>query len=332
MVKAPGVVTGRYGTIGEVFYEVVDFWPLNTTLWVSNYHGNDRRFVYYLLQRIDYATHSGKSGVPGVNRNDLHSELIRLPASITEQRLIATALADTDDLIRSLAKAIAKKLAVKQGLMQELLSGRTRLPGFASAWGYSTIGALARTVGGSTPSTRVPTYWGGDIPWFTPAEIDASGSGLVSKSERTITRDGLMNSGASLLPAGTVLVTSRASIGNTAVAAVPVTTNQGFASLVPNSPKSTWFLYYWIQQNKSELESRSAGSTFLEISARKVAAIRIEMPSVDEQEAIGRVLQDADAAIAAVQRRLEATRAIKQGMMQELLTGRTRLTVKEDAA
>src|SRR5690554_4841964 len=72
MVKAPGVVTGRYGTIGEVFFEDTDFWPLNTTLWVSDFHGNDERFIYYMLNRVDYATHSGKSGVPGVNRNDLH--------------------------------------------------------------------------------------------------------------------------------------------------------------------------------------------------------------------------------------------------------------------
>lgn len=86
MVKGPGVVTGRYGTVGEVFYEDIDFWPLNTTLWVSNFHGNDERFVYYLLRRVNFATHSGKSGVPGVNRNDLHTETVSVPDSVAEQR------------------------------------------------------------------------------------------------------------------------------------------------------------------------------------------------------------------------------------------------------
>src|SRR5262249_27171759 len=158
-----------------------------------------------------------------------------------------------------------------QGMMQQLLAGKTRLPGFSGKWVDASVGALARVTGGGTPSTRVPAYWGGMIPWFTPAEIDASGAGPVAHSERSNTPEGLANSSATLLPAGSVLVTSRASIANCAVADVPVTTNQGFASMIPKDPRSTWFLYYWIQQNRSELESRAAGSTFLEISASKVA-------------------------------------------------------------
>ena len=142
MVKAPGVVTGRYGTIGEVFFEHVDFWPLNTTLWVSNFHGNDERFVYYMLNRVDYATHSGKSGVPGVNRNDLHRETVSVPDSSAEQRAIARALSDADLLITELERLIAKKQAIKQGLLQQLLTGRTRLPGFTDSWRIVTLGEL----------------------------------------------------------------------------------------------------------------------------------------------------------------------------------------------
>ena len=78
-VKAPGVVTGRYGTIGEVFFVRDDFWPLNTTLYVRNFHGNSPLFVSYLLRTIDFHTHSGKRGVPGVNRNDLHEIAVALP-------------------------------------------------------------------------------------------------------------------------------------------------------------------------------------------------------------------------------------------------------------
>lgn len=331
-VKAPGVVTGRYGTIGEVFFEDVDFWPLNTTLWVSNFHGNDERFIYYMLQRVDYVTHSGKSGVPGVNRNDLHGEIVSLPDSPVEQRAIALALSDVDDLIARLEQAAVKRQAIKQGMMQQLLTGRTRLPGFGGEWPELTVGALARVAGGGTPSTRVSSYWNGDIPWFTPAEIRPEGSGLVSSSERTITPEGLASSSATLLPAGSVLVTSRASIGNCAVAAVPATTNQGFTSLIPADGRSTWFLYYWVQQNRSEFESRSAGSTFLEISASKVAAIPVGHPSLPEQEAIGRVLRDADRELDGLKLRLAKARAIKEGMMQQLLAGRTRLPVKDAAA
>lgn len=288
----------------------------------------DPRYLGHYLQTKRYwnwiQSESMRSGQPGINARQLASMPIAVPP-IDVQRSIAGQLDDVDRTARSIELLIQKKRDIMQGLMQELLTGRTRVPGFTGEWDESTIRSLARAVGGSTPSTRVPAYWGGEIPWFTPAEIAASGSGLVSKSERSITREGLASSGANLLPAGAVLVTSRASIGHTAVAAVPVATNQGFASLVPNSPRSTWFLYYWIQQNKAELESRSAGSTFLEISARKVGAIPIGAPSLDEQDAIGHVLQDADAEIEALERRLEVTRAVKRGMMQELLTGKTRL-------
>lgn len=254
----------------------------------------------------------------------INNLIIPLPP-IKRQTETADVLDEVDSLITSTERLIAKKRAIKQGMMQQLLTGVTRMPGFAAAWTDATIGSLARVTGGGTPSTRVPTYWGGDIPWFTPAEIQSDGAGVVARSARTITSDGLVNSAASLLPAGTVLVTSRASIAHCAVAAVPVATNQGFASMIPQDNRSTWFLYYWIQQHKAELESRAAGSTFLEISARKVASIPMRHPALDEQQAIGEALRDADLELDALRLRLSKMRSIKQGMMQELLTGRTRI-------
>jgi type I restriction enzyme, S subunit len=97
--QAPGVVTGRYGTIGQVFYIEEDYWPHNTTLFIKDFHGNDPLFVSYLLRTIDFHSHSGKSGVPGVNRNDLHALRVRIPPTIDEQRSIATALSDMDELL-----------------------------------------------------------------------------------------------------------------------------------------------------------------------------------------------------------------------------------------
>jgi type I restriction enzyme S subunit len=106
-VKAPGVVTGRYGTIGMVFFVSREFWPLNTTLYVRDFHGNDPLFVSYLLRTIDFHTHSGKSGVPGVNRNDLHEIVVRLPSTKAEQESIAEALSDADALIESSERLLA---------------------------------------------------------------------------------------------------------------------------------------------------------------------------------------------------------------------------------
>src|SRR6266568_6231009 len=126
-VLGPGVVTGRYGTIGQVFYVTRDFWPLNTTLYIKDFKGNDPLFISFLLRTIDYHSYSGKSGVPGVNRNDLHEIALSLP-SLPEQRAIAATLSDVDALIMSLDRLIAKKRDIKQATMQQLLTGKTRLP------------------------------------------------------------------------------------------------------------------------------------------------------------------------------------------------------------
>ena len=142
-VKAPGVVTGRYGTIGEVFFVREDFWPLNTTLYVRDFHGNDPLFVSYLLRTIDFHTHSGKSGVPGVNRNDLHEIVVDLPTTKAEQDIIAEALSDADALIESLEQLLVKKRQLKQATMQELLTGKKRLPGFCGEWRVTQLGNVA---------------------------------------------------------------------------------------------------------------------------------------------------------------------------------------------
>ncbi len=134
MVDPIGVVTGRYGTIGELFLISEPFWPLNTTLYVRDFHGNDPHFVYYLLQTFDFTSFSGKSGVPGVNRNDLHVETVVLPSDLPEQRAIAAALSDVDALLDGLETLIAKKRNLRQAVMQQLLTGLTRLPGFSGEW------------------------------------------------------------------------------------------------------------------------------------------------------------------------------------------------------
>jgi len=171
-VKAPGVVTGRYGTIGKVFFVHHDFWPLNTTLYVREFHGNDPLFVSYLLRTIDFHTHSGKSGVPGVNRNDLHEIVVPLPPTKVEQEPIAEALSDTDALIESLEQLLTKKHHIKQGAMQELLTGKKRLPGFEIKPGYQ-----------QTEVGVIPEEWEVE----SVEQISAVGRGRVI-SHREITR------------------------------------------------------------------------------------------------------------------------------------------------
>jgi type I restriction enzyme, S subunit len=126
-VKGPGVVTGRSGTIGSVIFVDQDFWPHNTSLWVTSFKDNDPRFVYYLYKRIGLERFATGSGVPTLNRNDVHAFKVKIPAIKTEQSAIAAILSNMDAEIAALEAKLTKARQLKQGMMQELLTGRIRL-------------------------------------------------------------------------------------------------------------------------------------------------------------------------------------------------------------
>lgn len=259
-----------------------------------------------------------------ISAKALAEVIIPLPP-LPEQRAIAAALSDVDALLDGLDRLIAKKRDLKQAAMQQLLSGQTRLPGFTGAWEVKRLGELADIVSGGTPRTNEPSYWNGEIKWCTPTDITRDHSKYLTETERTISRSGLRNSGAVLLPVGALLLCSRATIGELKIATEPVCTNQGFKSLVCRACTSNEFLYYRLRAMKQQMIERAFGSTFLEISQRNVSALELAMPTLAEQTAIAAVLSDMDAELAALEARHEKTRLLKQGMMQELLTGRTRL-------
>ena len=127
MVKAPGVVTGRSGTIGNVHFVDQDFWPHNTTLWVTDFKGNDPKFVFYFLTSVGLERFGTGSGVPTLNRNDVHEYRVTVLSSLAEQTAIAEVLAEMDAELAALAQRRTKTRALKQAMMQELLTGKTRL-------------------------------------------------------------------------------------------------------------------------------------------------------------------------------------------------------------
>ena len=126
-VKGPGVVTGRSGTIGTVTFVKQNFWPHNTSLWVTTFKGNDPKFVFYFYTTIGLERFATGSGVPTLNRNDVHAFKVKIPPSTVEQASIASILTDMDTEIAALEEKLTKARQLKQGMMQELLTGRVRL-------------------------------------------------------------------------------------------------------------------------------------------------------------------------------------------------------------
>ncbi|MBS4060373.1 MAG: restriction endonuclease subunit S [Bacteroidetes bacterium] len=245
--------------------------------------------------------------------------------ALAEQEAIAAALSDVDALIESLEQLLAKKRQVKQGAMQELLSGKRRLPGFSGVWAVKRLGDIAEIVSGGTPSTRIREYWDGDIDWCTPTDITGTEGKYLFHTEKRITEEGLKKSSANLLPKGTLLLCSRATIGEVRIATKTVCTNQGFKSLICSDQVYNEFLYYVILTLKPKLLEKGIGSTFLEISKKDTASVEIDLPPFEEQTAIAEILSEMDAEIAALDAKLSKARRVKEGMMQELLTGRVRL-------
>lgn len=236
-----------------------------------------------------------------------------------------------DALLDGLDGLIAKKRAIKQAAMQQLLTGQTRLPGFSGEWKVRRLGDLADIRSGGTPSTGDAAAWDGMIPWCTPTDITAlEGRKYLTTTNRAITEHGLSTSSAELIPACSIVMTSRATIGECAINTVPVTTNQGFKNLVPHDSVNVEFLYYLLSTQTQGLIGLSAGSTFLEIGKTQLRQYEVKLPAKKgEQTAIATVLSDMDAEITALETRRAKTRALKQAMMQELLTGRTRLVMPD---
>ena len=164
-------------------------------------------------------------------------------------------------------------------------------------WAETTLGEVATIVGGGTPSTVETTFWGSDVVWLTPTEVVANEGRVIRASRRMLTEAGLRASSATLLPEGSVLLTTRATIGATALAGVPLATNQGFQSLVPSDHALARFLMYWCQANKTEFLARAGGNTFKEISRANVRNVRLLLPPLPEQRRIVDLLDAVDAAI-----------------------------------
>ena len=190
-----------------------------------------------------------------------------------------------------------------------------RFPEFSGEWNKYTINDLATVVGGGTPDTTVKSYWGGDIQWFTPSEIGKNK--YVDFSKRTITRDGLDNSSAKLLPLHTILLSSRATVGECSIASNECTTNQGFQSLIAKQCNID-FLYYLIQTKKKDLIRNACGSTFLEISANEIRKIKVAVPVQNEQEQIAKLLSLIDERIATQNKIIEDLKKLKSAISERL--------------
>lgn len=243
--------------------------------------------------------------------------------TLPEQHRIASALTSIDNLISSLGKLIEKKKNIKQGAMQQLLTGKTRLKGFSERWVYRKISEIATTSSGGTPSRSIPSYYYGDIKWFTTTELKDN---YLYDSVEHITREALNNSSAKMFSANTILMAMYgATIGKLGVLKEPSTSNQACCAIKCNDIVEI-FLFYILLYNRKSIIEKGCGAGQPNISQAIVNELSFLVPPCEkEQQAIANILSKMDNEITALEAKKAKYEAIKQGMMQQLLTGKIRL-------
>jgi type I restriction enzyme S subunit len=304
--KAPGVVIGRYGTLGEVHYITEDYWPLNTSLYVRDFKGNDPKFISYFLRSLDFGAYSDKAAVPGLNRNDLHTAVVHVPP-VAEQRWIAGILGALDDKIElnrrmsqtleSTARALFKSWFVDFDPVRAKAEGRD--PGLPNeiadlfpesfqdseegatptGWLTKAFTETVEVIGGGTPKTGVPEFWDGEIPWFSVADAPSDSDVWVVATAKKITAAGVESSSTRIVPTGTTIVTARGTVGRVALVGVPMAMNQSCYGLQSKTPGHELFTYFSTRHLVSTLQQHAHGSVFATITRDTLGGVSAVVPS-----------------------------------------------------
>ncbi|MFT8742623.1 restriction endonuclease subunit S [Lentilactobacillus hilgardii] len=201
--------------------------------------------------------------------------------------------------------------------MSEEKQPKIRFKGFDDPWEQRKLSELAKIQGGGTPDSTNSKFWNGEINWFTPTEV--SNQGYLFESNKKISKSGLKHSSAKLMPVGTVLMTSRAGVGNMGILSLPAATNQGFQSMIPNEDTPSYFLFSMHEIISRKANKLASGSTFTEISGKSTAKITLYIPNKrSEKEKIAELFFDLDNRIAANQSKLEQLKRLKKLLMQKI--------------
>ena len=265
-------------------------------------------------------------GLLNVSTEDFFKIQIANPP-LEEQRRIAEILGCCDRVIALKKELIAEKKKQKKALMQKLLNPDSgfRLPGFSGEWKEFKISEICKIEGGGTPATGDEQCWNGDIFWCTPSDITNAGK-YISHTPQKITQKGIDTSSATLLPTGSVIMCSRASIGPRCITQVPMATNQGFKNFICSDLLYNEFWYYFIDTILEDLYKMASGNTFKEVSKNSIATYNVTIPSsLKEQKAIADILSAADKEIDLLEQELAQQEQKKKSLMQLLLTGIVRV-------
>lgn len=285
----PGVITGRSGSIGNVQFSEGPYWPLNTSLYVRDFHGNVPRYVYWLLRHLRLERFHEGTGVPTLNRNIVHRVSVPVPP-IPQQRRIAEIL-DKADALRAKRRAAIDQLdTLTQSIFLEMFGDPVANP---KGWPVERLGQLVETTSGGTPRRDVGEYFGGHIPWVKSGELHG---GVVTTTEEKLTDRGLAESSAKIMPIGTVLVAMYgATVGAVAVLGIEAATNQAVCCIRPSDQILADFLVFLLRWSTPALLAKRVGGAQPNLSQDLLRNLIVPAPPRQLQEVFaGRVARAAE--------------------------------------
>lgn len=259
-----------------------------------------------------------------INKEEIGKVATSFPLNLSEQEKIGSFFNHIESLLTLHQRKYEKLLNIKKSMLEKMFPKEgevvpeIRFKGFTGAWEQRKLGDIADITGGGTPSTSNNDYWDGNINWYSPAEI--SNQIFLNSSQRKITELGFSSCSAKMLPKGTVLFTSRAGIGKTAILSAEGCTNQGFQSIVPHANDlDSYFIFSRTNELKKYGEIVGAGSTFVEVSGKQMAAMTLMMPpKFNEQKTIGDFFKRLDSLLTLHQRKLEMLKNVKQAFLEKM--------------
>ena len=323
-LKQHDLLITKDGTIGKT--AVVESCPekvtLNSGVFVVRAINNEivPEYLYYVLNshQFDLFIQNALTGstIKHLNQEKFYKFTFKAP-SVPEQKKIAEVLSELDEVIDRTREIVEKYQNVKTGLMLRLLKCDRKVP----------LSSLGEIIAGSTPSTAEGKYWDGDATWITPADLSKMTSPFISSSSRKLTSLGVKKATGTLLPENTFLMSTRAPVGYCAVVTCPFSFNQGCKAVKAKNSVDSLYLYYYFSDKKKKLESVSSGTTFLELSKKEFERFLVAIPEDKEtQKEISEQILSVDEKIIEESKYYEKLHNIRQGLLQDLLSGRIEVT------
>ena len=346
-VDLADVLFSMIGTVGETAI-VKENYPSFTIKNVGLLKTNGNYLLAYWLHyyfKSSCAKRYIRDNLKGTTQKYIPLHTLRdfpivLPENIKEMKKIVEILNTIDKAIDKTDEIIAKTEKLKRGLMQKLLTKGIGHKEFKYSeelgckipkeWEVVRLGNIFRVETGTTPSTKKKEYWkNGTINWITPTDLSKlNGKIHISNSERKITKEALRDHNLTLLPKGSIIVSTRAPVGYVAVLDIDATFNQGCKGLISKSSEiNTEFYCYYFLSIKRKLEQLSGGSTFKELSKNALECIRIPLPPLPEQQKIAEILSTVDKKLELEKKRKEKLERVKKSLMEILLSGKVRVRV-----